>query len=639
MPLTLGSNIASLKTIRTLDSSQRALGAVFERLSSGQRINRASDDAAGLAIASTLDAGAKIFSQGVRNINDGISLLNTADAALEQITQIVTRLSELAEQAANGSLGSSQRQALDAEAQELAEEYFRISKSTKFNGLGLLDDSFDQIRFQGGLGVDGGILSSLGGALADGTFQSSATFDAATTNALEVEGVDLNGDGNIDLITGGNGALVTVAFGNGDGTFAEAATIDIGTGQVRGLQIGDLDDDGDIDFVGFTANGEVSVYTNDGSGTFTQTQSFTNSIQDGRELALADLNGDGALDVISIGQASTPIGGIHINFGNGDGTFDQVTSVAITDASANRFVSIAVGDLNGDGALDFALGGIDGSSQSYIAAYEGDGDGGFVQTLTGSLPASGELVGLTITDLTGDGQNDLFFALGGQGGVYYAPNEGAGSFIHFGVLDSSNSNATLSLAYEDVNGDGIEDIIQSDDAGQIVTYLGDGEGGFAIYNTLVGLSGDANDLALVDADNDGVLDILAAESTGSGDVGVYTGHSVSGVNPLFEFSLESRSGALAALSQFEHKLDQLTTQRGEIGAFQSRLSSATRILKSSTENYRAAESRIRDADIATEAAALVRLQILSQASTAVLAQANQQPQIALQLLSGDSRGE
>jgi flagellin len=102
MAITLGSNIASLRGQRQLAKTSAELVTAFERLSSGQRINEASDDGAGLAIADSLNAKSRILNQGVRNVNDGLSLLSIADSAIEILSDIVIRLEELAEQAANG---------------------------------------------------------------------------------------------------------------------------------------------------------------------------------------------------------------------------------------------------------------------------------------------------------------------------------------------------------------------------------------------------------------------------------------------------------------------------------------------------------------------------------------------------------
>ena len=135
MKVTLGSNIASLRGQRQFDKTSAELGTVFERLASGQRINRASDDAAGLAIADALRSDTRVLRQGVRNLNDGLSLLNITDKALENLSGIVIRLQELSEQSANGVYSDMQRKAIDREAQALREEYQRIGATTRFNGL------------------------------------------------------------------------------------------------------------------------------------------------------------------------------------------------------------------------------------------------------------------------------------------------------------------------------------------------------------------------------------------------------------------------------------------------------------------------------------------------------------------------
>ena len=178
MALTIGSNIASLQAQRRLGQTGNQLSSVFERLSSGQRINKASDDAAGLAIAESLNADARVFAQGIRNLNDGLSLLNIADSALENLSGIVVRLEELAAQAANGVYGVEQRKALDAEAQALSDEYFRISKVTEFNGQKLFTGENPIISLQAGVGEDAtGLWSVCVGdseSFDTGTFESFA---------------------------------------------------------------------------------------------------------------------------------------------------------------------------------------------------------------------------------------------------------------------------------------------------------------------------------------------------------------------------------------------------------------------------------------------------------------------------------
>jgi flagellin-like hook-associated protein FlgL len=176
------------------------LSSVFERLSSGQRINRASDDAAGLAIADSLNAGSRIFNQALRNLNDGVSLFNIADSAIENLSGIMIRMEELAEQAASGTYGNQQRKALDGEAQALSKEYFRISKTTTFNGIALLSGTFDQINLQAGFGDSSVLFGGVGGALGTGEFAPRVSYSVGSL-PFSVSTGDFNGDGVLDLVT------------------------------------------------------------------------------------------------------------------------------------------------------------------------------------------------------------------------------------------------------------------------------------------------------------------------------------------------------------------------------------------------------------------------------------------------------
>ncbi|MCL4158038.1 UNVERIFIED_CONTAM: hypothetical protein GTU68_059450, partial [Idotea baltica] len=150
--ITIGSNIASLRGIRQLNKSTRSLTDSFERLASGKRINKASDDAAGLGIADALRADARLTTTAQRNLSDGISAINILNSGLDSQKNILFRLGELAEQSANGVYSTEQRQALDEEYQALLLEFDRIGSTTEFNGVNLLRDKEGQdIVIQAGI--------------------------------------------------------------------------------------------------------------------------------------------------------------------------------------------------------------------------------------------------------------------------------------------------------------------------------------------------------------------------------------------------------------------------------------------------------------------------------------------------------
>jgi len=141
MSLSIRTNLASLNAQRNLSASQSATESAMARLSSGMRITKASDDAAGLAISSKLQANIRSANQAARNANDGLSLIQTAEAAMNSVTNILTRLRELATQAANDTTGTEGRAHIATEAGELVLELDRITTSTNFNGTQLLDGS------------------------------------------------------------------------------------------------------------------------------------------------------------------------------------------------------------------------------------------------------------------------------------------------------------------------------------------------------------------------------------------------------------------------------------------------------------------------------------------------------------------
>src|SRR3978361_1956938 len=153
MPAIINTNVASLNAQRNLSTSQSALATSLQRLSSGLRINSAKDDAAGMAIAERFTTQINGLNQAARNANDGISLSQTAEGALAEVTTNLQRIRELAVQAANSTNSSSDRATLDQEVQQRLAEVERISQTTSFNGQKILDGSFGNAAFQVGANV------------------------------------------------------------------------------------------------------------------------------------------------------------------------------------------------------------------------------------------------------------------------------------------------------------------------------------------------------------------------------------------------------------------------------------------------------------------------------------------------------
>ncbi|MDR1890371.1 MAG: flagellin FliC [Zoogloeaceae bacterium] len=148
MPQIINTNIPSLNAQRNLNTSQGSLNQALQRLSSGLRVNSSKDDAAGLAIASNMDAQSRGMVVAMRNANDGISAAQTAEAGFDAISGHLQRMRELAVQSASGQYDEANRAALDAEYQQLRSEVERVTTATNFNGRALLNGTFSNIGFQ-----------------------------------------------------------------------------------------------------------------------------------------------------------------------------------------------------------------------------------------------------------------------------------------------------------------------------------------------------------------------------------------------------------------------------------------------------------------------------------------------------------
>lgn len=609
--ITINSNIAAFNAQRRLGQSTRSLQDSFSRLSSGLRVNRAADDAAGLAIAESLKTDNRVFRQGVRNLNDGVSLLSIADAALNELSTITIRLNELAEQAANGALGNVQRKALNEEAQALRDEYFRITKTTEFNGVALFDGDFGSLRLQAGFGESGGIASTLGGAIGTGDFldPQDYTFTASTSDVISR---DFNGDGHLDLAAT-NSVIdgISIHFGDGTGEFSHFADFDVGDSSAD-LESGDFNNDGIADIATHYGPGNyLNISLGNGDGTFRAALSQATTASE-FAIITGDFNADGKLDIASLDE---------VLLGAGDGTF--YASHLFSEGNPTD-LELVTADFNNDGVLDII------TSEAIVGTqtlFLGNGDGSMKAGIT--FGVSSLITDFSVADLNNDGSLDLVLGADGVGFyVYHGNSDGT-----FSLALSSNLQGISTTTLADVNGDGALDIFSGTriDGGATGVILGNSDGSFKAYNELTNSSDgyEVRGILAGDFNEDGVYDFFAEAGGGST---LFLGEATEGVSPLLAFSLETQLDARDALPLLQRKLDQIASQRGQVGAFEARISTAISTAQVAAENYTSAASQIIDADVAEESARLVRSQILQQAGAAILAQANQSPALALRLL-------
>ena len=214
MALTVDTNIASLNTQRNLNSSSNALSTSLERLSTCSRINSAKDDAAGLQISNRLTSQINGLGVAVKNANDGISLAQTAEGALQQSTNILQRMRDLSLQSANGSNSTSERDALNSEVTQLKKELDRISNTTTFGGRKLLDGDFGVASFQ--VGSAANEIISVGIAEMSSKSLSSNYYESTVTAAAVATTVTTAGDMDIAFTVDGKDYTATASLSVGD---------------------------------------------------------------------------------------------------------------------------------------------------------------------------------------------------------------------------------------------------------------------------------------------------------------------------------------------------------------------------------------------------------------------------------------
>jgi flagellin-like hook-associated protein FlgL len=622
----------------------------------------------------SLNADRRVYTAGIRNISDAISAVSIATSAVEQLGNIGKRLSELAEQSANGTYSHQQRKALNIEAQALAKEYNRIIDTTKFNDIKLLDGSSDATRIQLGYGLEESLrfntAIALGTPAGNGTFTQSATVSPAGNPAYAL--ADFNNDGTLDVLTQA-GSILQLRNGNGDGTFGaiQSTTIsgfnsgqltsadmnndgwtdvvDVSNGNILvllnnkngtfsevsrvpnligGVLIGDLNSDEKSDLVEVSSFGTAyNAYLNSGTGAISasDSQSFGGT-QEAYQSSILDYDGDGNLDVIKSSNAGAS--SIYVFRGNGDGTFK---TPQILNRNGNG--GFAVADVNGDGRKDIVSGEHGGGNTLHVFLQNSDGTLAAAKSTSGIPTLGGFFTGVSLGDIDGDG--DLDAAYGNydlSAGTQIYLNDGRGNFSA-GVQVGNNQNH-YGAVLKDLNGDGRADLIGG--GTQLGVYLSRGDGTFDA-GTLYATGGSAYSLTFADLNNDDLDDLIL----NGGASTIYfmianqgSEHSFTHINPD-QFDISTQAGARGALTNANKLGKRIALESGALGAIESRLSIAKDTLVARTNAYAEAESRIVDADVASETADLVRNQILTTVSSQILKANRLDAQLVLKLLSND----
>ena len=222
MAISINTNVASLNAQRNLSASQTNLAKSMQRLSSGLRINSAKDDAAGLAISDRMTSQIRGLNQATRNANDGISLAQTAEGAMQESTNILQRMRELAVQSANDTNSASDRASLQSEVDQLKQELTRIAETTTFNGKKLLDGSMISAQFQVGANAGETISFGIGSARSTDLGNHSLTTNNATAGGIEIGHAAHDGDTAANFVNNVKEQTLTVVGKEGSETVSVA---------------------------------------------------------------------------------------------------------------------------------------------------------------------------------------------------------------------------------------------------------------------------------------------------------------------------------------------------------------------------------------------------------------------------------
>ena len=692
----INTNISSLNAQRNLSTSQSSLATSLQRLSTGLRINSAKDDAAGQAISTRMTAQINGMQQASRNANDGISMSQTAEGAMGSINDILLRMRDLSVQASNGTNGTAERATIQNEVDQLYQEIDRIAGDTDFNGIKLLDGSAKNNSFQ--IGANAGQTISFGikemstkamnlsGTAAasgdvnsgriksgdikkdslltingtqisftDGT-QSAMSVATAINKQSDVTGVTATANNVVKGSAIGTGILaadsITITVQKPDGSAGDAIKIAASKDmnelveninkQVAGVTAA-LDDKGILTLSNDTG-AKITVKTADAAAA-------TAAGLDASTAAAGGVTYEGYISLTAANGTKVTVGGDDLNdfglngsVGAGNVTGNAKITAANTAADVPAAVLVAQTALNGTGttstALDIAtdkvkINGVELKQDVFTTAFSAGDKAQAINALSSQT-------GVTATATTN---------------AYVDTGTAAGSLVVNGVSHTIAGVDAMVTAINDKNKEGLSGgisaskdavsgkLVLTSSSGADITVAADvgDDDTINVSDSAIGSSKTVADLSAV-----AIRGQVTLTSEGGAPIKLEDGNAGAGLAKLGlveqggsadsilggKLSVATAKGAQDAIARIDKAISYVAEQRATMGAVQNRLSTTISNLATATENTTSARSRIQDTDFATETANMTRGQILQQAGTAMLAQANSLPNGVLSLLRG-----
>ncbi|BAH74519.1 flagellin [Solidesulfovibrio magneticus RS-1] len=698
MALVINHNLMAMNSARNLSDHYGALSTSTQRLSSGLRINSAADDAAGLAVRELMRSDISTMNQGIRNANDAISMIQTADGALQVVDEKLIRMKELAEQAATGTYTEDQRAIINSEFQAMALEVQRISNATDFNGIPLLNGNLSGISNTSSLSSSGSLIVHFGTSNNSAEDYYSVSIDDSRLPSL-FSNANLVGSvlpDSIPMYEPEGSSKQVNTFTTGDQEYPSLTSIEGG----NFLSVWQSQNQGGagwsihgqiMDTNGNKVGSEFQVNTYNISD---QTQPKTTTLGNGNLLVTWASNGQDGSGLGVYGQVLQKDGSkIGSEFRlNSTTPNDQQTSIQyvgnpLVALDDNRFAAVWSSDLQGGAGSNTIFRIFDNEGNpltnesivsdypngsniipsitkltngNTIVTYSGGGGGGPDPSSYGiysqEYDTSGAKVGnnILVNDYTTNVQNWSSVQSLSDGKYVVAwssfDQESPGSWGTYAKI--YNQDGTVYKSEFKVNDATINDqhmpvIADLKNGAFIVSYNSggfDGKIGWAMGAQIFGYNGTklGNEF-MVNSELAGNQSNPAITALDDGSFAIAynndAGEDPSGIGisvRIYQPFLDIRTQTRAQehLEKISSALIKKDKIRANLGATQNRLENTVSNIQIQAENLQAAESQISDTDVADEMTNFVKEQILSQAAVAMLSQANSLPKMALQLIEG-----
>ena len=570
MGMVVRSNIMAVNSQRQLGMNNSQVSKALEKLSSGYRINRAGDDASGLAISEKMKAQIKGLDTASLNAQDGISVVQTAEGALTEVHNMLNRMVELATRSANGINADLNRDALQNEVSALQEEIDRIAQATTFNDIHLLDGT-------GGSGA-GGTTST-----------EKAEFKPLTSDAVTATA----GDG------AGNKASAEIDFAGFEGT--KAGKVDVKLGDIVVGTVDVTEGMTAAEFAQALDGKTFKVKADDGTTELTFTATANG------EKVKFEADKDTAVKVDGTGTAGLDFQKVVL----------EAQEPAAGAAKAAAADAPEKPDFSGANALTFD----DADGNGASADASGLNADAIQAALDAAAAADPTVTGGNITielNQAGDGYELK------AGNVLLGST---GNAANNSIVGADNAGTDKALVFTTADGTALGKVVVSATTGTALTGEMD-----APLDTGVAATAAA-------ADNNGAAGGGSTFTLQIGDTADSYNQLTFTINSMTSTAIgvgsvdiSTLKGAQNAIKTVKTAIDTVSTQRAELGAIQNRLEYTINNLDTSSENIQAANSRIRDTDMAKMMMEYTKVNVVTQSAQAMLAQANQQPQSVLQLL-------